>query len=200
MATINFSEFSKFNQGEGGSFFTLKSGESASVRILYDSYDDIIGETVHQVRNENGGFASVICPRDDKDAIDMCDYCKEGQKPVLRAIIPIYNEDSKKIEYWPRSGTFIDGTLRMTLDLIVNQGKSIASQPYIIRREGNGLETKYVVLPNGVPDDKNKNSFGEVKDPIKDLKMFKEPNYKIPEVTDKKDVPQATRRTANMFV
>lgn len=208
MSRINFNEIDKYNGGEGSSaYFSLKDKESAMVRILYNNYEDVVPFVVHTLRDGNKTL-HIDCPRNDGDALDTCDYCKEGNKPVVRVVVPLFNENTGRIEYWMRSGSYVNKDMKMVTDLVVQQGKPIASQQYMIRREGEGLDTKYAIIPTSISDDKTKDSFGEIKDPIKDLHMIKEAGYK-PEETVSTDngnfaprQPQqmtSTRKTSEIF-
>lgn len=179
MARISFNQIGEFSQQGGGNYFKLNNGQEAVVRILYNTYEDMVPFVCHEVR-ENGGYARVDCPRQPGSPLDECDYCKAGQKPVVRVVVPLFNTVTNQIEYWVKSGQWVEKEMQPLTDEVVKLGKSIASQQYKIKRIGDGLDTKYSLIPVGVPDDTTKESYGEIKDPIADLKMIKEANYHIP--------------------
>lgn len=202
MSKVKFSEFSKYSsEGGGNKYFSLKDKESASVRILYNTYDDIEGQLVHNIKIGDR-YELITCPREDGDPYDKCVHCMNGNKPVLRVALPIYNEDAKQIQYWVRSGSYVEKDLKMVADLIVQQNKPIASQPYIIKRDGAGLDTKYMIIPSGTPDDKTKDSFGEFETDAVKLKIMREPNYegsKDNVSNNTQTEVTATRRTTDIF-
>ena len=203
MARISFNQINEFSQQGGGNYFKLNNGQEAIVRILYDTYEDIAPYVCHEIR-EGNSYARVDCPRQSGSPLDECDYCKQGLKPVVRVVVPLFNVNTNRVEYWIKSGQWIEKEMQPLTDEVVNTGKSIASQQYKIKRTGDGLDTRYSLIPVGVPDDTTKDTYGEVKDPIKDLKMIREANYHIaskqettqPEVNTQF---QATRRTTDVF-
>lgn len=179
MARISFNQIDEYKQSGGGNYFKLANGQEAVVRILYNTIENAIPLVVHEVR-ENGGYATVDCPREPGAPLDECVYCAAQHKPVVRVVIPLYNETTKQIEYWTKSGQWVQDTLKPMTDEVEKLGKPIASQQYKIKRIGEKLDTKYTLIPVGQPDNMTAESFGQIKDPVTDLKMIKEANYRIP--------------------
>ena len=203
--SVKFSDFDKYSGNKGGNkYFSIKDKESATVRFLYNTYDDIDGIACHNVKIGDR-YQLIACPRQEGEPLDVCKYCSGENKPVLRVAVPIFNEDSQQIEYWMKSGKFVGEDLKMVWDLVVQQNKPIASQQYIIKREGNGLDTKYAIIPTGINDDKKREDFGEVvTDAVNGLHMVRPANYE-PEVTNETNSQPnniditATRRTTDVF-
>lgn len=153
--------------GGGSSFFKLKDNESARVRFLYNTVNDIEFIAVHSLR-ENGRYATVDCSRLPSDPVDNCKWCANGDRPVSRAVIPMFNLNTSKVEYWVRSQSWVEGTLLPSLEQ-VPQGQPISGQTFIIKRTKTGnlpTDVSYSVQPElgSANDGKTKADFGEVKD------------------------------------
>ena len=204
--SVKFSDFEKYSGNKGGNkYFSIKDKESATVRFLYNTYDDINGIICHNVK-VGDRYSLVACPREEGQPLDTCKYCsmENPNRPVLRVVIPLFNEGTNQIEYWVKSGQYVDG-LRMFFDEVIKLGKPIASQQYIIKRDGSGLDTKYAIIPTAVSDDKKAEDFGTIeKDPINGLHMIKPANWEpeesnnVAQQTSNVDIT-ATRRTADIF-
>ena len=79
---VNTTENTSNNSGV--KFFALKDGESAIVRILCNSVDDIEIYTVHNVITEQWQFGRrMSCVRDPHDPIEMCPLCA-ANKPLMQ--------------------------------------------------------------------------------------------------------------------
>lgn len=174
MARITSDQIKNYSRG-GGSFFSLKDGESANVRFLYNTYKDVEAFVVHEF-NKNQNFATIDCARQEGDPIDACKWCASGSKPVVRIVIPLYNEDTGEIQYWKKSGNWVENTLKPYLDEI-NPGQPISGQIYKIKRTGKEMrDTVYTPIPVGANDNKTKDQFGEIRDPF-ELNIIKESDY-----------------------
>lgn len=200
MARITNDQIKEYSRG-GGSFFSLKDGESANIRFLYNTYADISAFVVHEYA-KNNNYATIDCGRQAGDPLDMCKWCASGNKPVVRVVLAIYNEDAQEIQYWKRSGSWLESELKPYLDEIP-VGQPISGQVYKIKRTGKTMnDTKYTPIPAGINDGKTKDQFGEVKDPF-EMNIIKPTDCDFdPNGTSNasnNSVSQPTRRTTDVF-
>lgn len=192
---------STYSQG-GSSYFKLGDGETAKVRFLYNSIEEITYEGVHEVNTPDGQYARISCGRLPSDPMDNCKWCQQGSRPVSRVVIPLFNLQSNEIQYWVRTQSYVDETLIPALQGIP-QGQPIPGQTFTVKRTGQQLQTKYsIVVDMTMPNDgKTKTSFGEVKDPY-EINIIRETSYEFPVANNNTQNNQnftATRRTNNVF-
>ncbi len=200
MAVITSDQFEEYSKG-GGQFFTLKDGESANVRFLYNNYTDLRAHSVHDFVNP-GNSATIDCARQQGDPVDTCKWCASGYKPVPRIILAMFNEDTQSIQYWKKSLSWVQNTLKPYFDEIA-PGQPISGQIYKIKRTGKDLNTIYTPIPVGANDNKTCDQFGEVKDAF-ELNIIKPNNYDYnpnmsTNTNNTTQIPTATRRTMDMF-
>lgn len=106
MARFNMSEADNYGNSGGGSFFTLRdNGDTARVRFLYNTVDDIDGYAVHEVEVD-GKRRYVNCIRSYNEPIDNCPLCSAGYKVIPKMFIKLYNEDAKEAQIWERGKTY----------------------------------------------------------------------------------------------
>lgn len=82
-------------------FILRDDRESAKVRILLNSWDEIQLRHVHEVKvkNDDGDILRTFV----KCAGDDCPLCKIGVRLDTRVYIPLYNEETKKNQLWERT-------------------------------------------------------------------------------------------------
>ena len=211
MARVNLADADKYTGGNS-KFFKLEDGDSKKVRILYNSVNEMSNSalSVHELQDQTSKrYATVDCARSEGDPIEMCPYCSRGLKPVMRIVLPLYNIEDKEIQYWKKSGSFANETLLPQLENVEQSGGSIAGQTFIFGRKGKTMQdTKYSVSVDlSTPNDrKTKDDFGTVEDPFT-LNMIRPSNFDwesyVNGDSNNKDqnqnIPQATRRTADVF-
>lgn len=94
------------NSANSGSFFTLKDdGDTARVRFLYRTIDDVEGYAVHQVQIGEK-YRYVNCLRNYNDPIDNCPLCKAQYKILPKMFLKLYNEDTQECQIWERGKTY----------------------------------------------------------------------------------------------
>ena len=95
--------------GGGSNYFKLGGGQSAIVRFLYRTIDDVIedGFTAHVIPKEETGLKfslEILCAaKTDETKADDCIYCRQDKSRVGRYPLALYNETTKQIEYWGRT-------------------------------------------------------------------------------------------------
>lgn len=107
MARFNFSNADNYgSEGGRGSFFTLKDDkDTAKVRFLYRTIDDVEGYAVHKVA-VGDKERYVNCLRDYNEPLDKCPFCAAQLKVVPRLFIKLYNEDAGECQIWERSKSY----------------------------------------------------------------------------------------------
>lgn len=175
MARITFDQIGNYTGG-GGKYFSIKPGEMAKVRFLYNTTQDVVPYLVHEF-NTAGNSATIDCGRSEGQPIDACKWCASGNRPVVRVVIPLFNETKGEIEYWKKTGTWVQNTLQ-PLVAQLQQGQPISGQVFIITRTGEGLQTRYTVMPDmSRPNDgKTADQFGEISDAYT-VGIIKEADY-----------------------
>lgn len=194
--------------GGGSSFFKLQDGETARVRFLYNVIGEIEPYAVHSI-NQGTNFATIDCSRGPGEPADVCKWCASGNNPVSRVVLALYNMDSNEIQYWTRSGSWVEGTLLPTLEEIP-QNQPISGQIFKVKRTGKTMQdTKYNVMAEmgSTNDMQTKDKFGEVKDPF-EANIIKPNDYEFPVATantnsfgnsNTNNGFTSTRRTTEMF-
>lgn len=166
--------------GGGSTFFKLEEGQSALVRFLYNTIDEMIPVGVHVVKqNESDMYGTtILCAREtQEDPLDKCIYCKEGNNILARYIIPMYNEGTHEIQYWLRTSSFEQKLTSQVEELDPKQ--PISGQIFKIKRIGNGRDTQYELFATGGNDGKTKDQFGEIK-PYNETNVVRPANYEFP--------------------
>lgn len=180
MANINFNDLTP-KTGDGGDypvgFFNIKNGEEAIVRIYIDSLDDFDLYTVHPITVGQASFANrrVNCLRNNPktDPINVCPLCAKGEKVQQRIYIKMLqyvNENGKivpKAVIWDRPASSYAMQLKSYLDGYGPLSNILCK----IVRQGDGLETKYTIMPNLNPAQYNESMYP------KDFSAFN--NYKV---------------------
>lgn len=139
MARFNFEDADKYG-GQGGSgYFSLKDDrDTAVVRFLYNSPDDVEGYAVHEVEID-GRKRYVNCLREYNQPIDDCPFCRARKYQTAKLFIPLYNEDAKKVQVWERGKKFF-GKLSSVLSRC--DADPICSQTFEIERNGKKGDTQ----------------------------------------------------------
>lgn len=138
-------------QGTTASYFSLKNDQdTAKVRFLYNSVEDIEGYSVHEIQID-GKKRYVNCLRNYNDPVDVCPFCKNHMYAVPKLFIPLYNEDAGQVQVWERGKTFYQ-ILAGTLSRVRNV--PIVSQVFEIVRNGkaHSTSTTYGIYADGQPD------------------------------------------------
>ena len=174
MASINFSDINTdSNNGEYKvGFFSLKNGEEAIVRFAINSIDDFELYTVHPITVGQSSYPNrrVSCLRENpkSDPINMCPLCAKGEKVQQRMYIKMiqYVNDNGRIVpkavVWDRPAFSYAPQLKSYLDSYGPLTNIVCK----IVRQGEGLDTKYTIMPNLNPQMYNEQTY------IKDFSDF----------------------------
>ena len=150
----------------------MKSGEEAIVRFAINSIDDFELYTVHPVTVGQASYPNrrVSCLRENpkSDPINMCPLCAKGEKVQQRMYIKMiqYVNDNGRIVpkavVWDRPAFSYAPQLKSYLDSYGPLTNIVCK----IVRQGEGLDTKYTIMPNLNPQMYNEQTY------IKDFSDF----------------------------
>lgn len=123
--------------GQGsGAFFGLKDDkDTAVVRFMYNSMEDVEGYSVHEV--EVGGKKRYVnCPRSYNDPMDMCPLCAAKYKVIAKIFVPLFDVDANEIKVWDRGKTFLS-----KLSSLCARYNPLVATPFEIERNGKKGDT-----------------------------------------------------------
>ena len=92
MARFNLDKAEFFGGQGGGGFLSFKHRDTARIRILYNSINDVEGYAVHSVEL-NGKKRYVDCLRGAHEPTRKCPLCRAGYFTEVKYLIPVYDED-----------------------------------------------------------------------------------------------------------
>ena len=139
MARFNAAEAENYGGSGGAGFFQLKNDkETARVRFLYNTVEDIQGESVHEVAvNDKKRYVS--CLRNYRDPMDACPFCREKMFTQAKLFIPVYNIKEDKVQIWERGKTFFS---KMTSVCSRAENPSIVAHIFEVERNGKPHDQK----------------------------------------------------------
>lgn len=171
MGAFNMNDAEHYGGQGGHGFFKLaKNKETAQVRILYNTVDDVQGYAVHRVDLPDAKYGrDVNCLRSYKDPVDICPFCKAGIPQQAKLYIPIYNLDKGEFQFWSRGKKFFQ-----KISSILSRYPNLVSYVSEIERNGDegDTQTTYEIYPLGEPDDTKLEDF-DIPDPLGTVLMDK---------------------------
>ena len=106
MGTFGFNDADNYGQSNSGSFFTLRDDkDTARVRFMYRTIDDVQGNVVHQVEIGDK-HRYVNCLRAYNEPLDKCPLCAAQYKQLPKLFLKVYNEDAGEVQIWERGKTY----------------------------------------------------------------------------------------------
>jgi len=167
MARFNVANADNYGGQGGGGYFSLKEDkETAQVRFLYDTVDDIEGFAVHEIpdKNSNSPYAkkSVNCLREYGAPVDDCPFCKAGKPVKVKYFVPIWNIKENRMQTWERGKKFGG-----RLSSMCSRYPHLYTHIFEIERQGasGSTETQYEIWETGQTDVKLED-FGEIQNPL----------------------------------
>lgn len=141
---FGFNDADNYGQQNAGSFFQLKDDkDTAKVRFLYETIEDVQGYVVHEIEVD-GRHRYVGCLRSYNEAVDKCPLCADGYKPIPKLFLKLYNEDTQEAQIWERGKSYFQriASLASHYNPLCNE---------IVEVERNGkkgdMQTKYEFYP-----------------------------------------------------
>lgn len=106
MARFTMAEADNYSQSNAGSYFALKDDkDTARVRFLYKTVDDIVGYAVYRVQvGDKERYVNAI--RAYNEPIENDPFAMAGYKVQAKLFIPLYNEDTGEVQIWERGKTY----------------------------------------------------------------------------------------------
>lgn len=139
MSRFNYENSENYNRsGSSTGYFKLANdGDTARVRFMYNSIDDIEGFSVHQVELPDGRHKYVNCIREYDEPIDNCPLCKAGYKTMPKLFLALYNEDDQTVQVWERGVSFYK-----KLNGLCKRHKPLVGSVVELERNGKKGDTK----------------------------------------------------------
>lgn len=144
MARFHYEDADKYGGQGGTGFFSLRDdGDTARVRIMYESIDDVEGLSVHQIEMD-GKKRYVNCLREYNQHIDDCPFCKAGMFTVAKLFIPLYDIGDDKVKVWERGKKFFG-----RISSLCSRYPNLVSHVCEIERNGKkgDTQTTYEIYP-----------------------------------------------------
>lgn len=171
MARVKLSDSDAYVAGGGGfGFFKIgDDGETKSIRLLYNSIDDIPADIVHRV-SVDGKTRWVNCLRNNADdPEDMCPLCaakNQRQRRIFLRVFEITKFDRKgkpvegDVKYWDRGNTIISD-----LESLSRRYSPLVKHIFEVERKGarGDMKTSYKFYET-FDDDKTLKDFPEEED------------------------------------
>lgn len=108
---FRYDDADKYGSGSGTRFFSLKDDkDTAQVRFMYSSVDDIECFAVHQLDVKGEAFKKryVNCLREYRDPLDKCPFCAAKMGTRVKLMVPLYNVDTETVQLWDKGKKFIN--------------------------------------------------------------------------------------------
>ena len=128
------------NYSSEANYFSLKDdGDTATVRIGYNSIEDVEGYALHEV-DVNGFKTMVNCLRDYTDPLEMCPLCSHHHRVITKFFVPMYKVEEDAWSFWTRGRNFYS-----QIADICNNYNPVVSNIFEVTREGEAgnINTKY---------------------------------------------------------
>ncbi len=154
MGRFNVSDIDNYGNNSGSSFFSLKNdGDTARVRFMYNTAEDIVGYAVHEVTDENGRKRYVSCLREYNEPKSKCPLCAANNVQKAKIYIPIYDVDEEEVKLWERGKTYF-AEISAICARYSSADTPLVAQVFDIERIGkkNDPKTVYRPYPVGSPD------------------------------------------------
>ena len=141
---FSFDEADNYGQQNAGSFFQLKNDkDTARVRFLYKTMDDVQGYVVHQI-DLGDKKRYVGCLRSYNEPSDKCPLCANGYKQIPKLFINLYNEDSGECQVWERGKSYFQ-----KISSLASRYNPLCNELIEIERNGKkgDMQTTYEFFP-----------------------------------------------------
>lgn len=145
-----FKKLTTYNQERSHNWFTLRNdGDSANVTFLYHSIDDVLVAEAHYLNSNNYSGYVHCCGKG-------CPACAAGIRTQRRIFLPVFNFDTRKIEFFDRSTFFESQLVRDVFDKFPDPSKIV----FKVTRHGkpNDVNTTYSIEAIG----KNKTALEDI--------------------------------------
>ena len=144
MAKFGVNDADKYGgQGGGGYFRLANDKETAKVRFLYDSIEDVEGYAVHEVEID-GKKRYVNCLKEYGAPVSSCPFCASGKFTAVKYFVPLFNMGTQRVETWERGKKF-----GQKLSSMCARYPHLYQQIFEIERNGKAgdQQTQYEIYP-----------------------------------------------------
>lgn len=136
MARFSVDQADHYGSNSGAGFFSLKDhGDKAVIRFMYNTINDIAGDSVHEVEVD-GKKRYVNCLRTYNEPVDNCPLCASGNKVIAKFFINIYNADTDAVEVWDRGKSF-----QSKLSYLCSKHNPLVNTLFEVERRGKKGDT-----------------------------------------------------------
>lgn len=103
---FNANDVENYGGNGGAGYFSLKNDkDTAQVRIMYNTIDDVEGYAVHQVEVDDKK-RYVNCLREYNQPISDCPFCEARNFQLAKLFVPLYDIKDDKVKIWERGKKF----------------------------------------------------------------------------------------------
>lgn len=144
MARFTMNEADNYTQSNAGSYFSLKDDkDTARVRFLYETVDDIVGYAVYRVQvGDKERYVNAI--RSYNEPIENDPFAAAGYKLHAKLFVPLYNEDTNEVQFWERGKTYFS-----RLASLASRYNPLYNEVVEVERNGKkgDMKTDYTFYP-----------------------------------------------------
>ena len=135
MARFNMENADHYGTSGGTNYFSLKNDkDTARVRFMYNTMEDVEGVAVHQI--EIGDRKRYVnCLREYGSPVDSCPLCAARYVQKAKLFIPLYDEETDSIKVWERGKKFF-AKLSSICSRYVNSETDLVNHVFEIERNG----------------------------------------------------------------
>lgn len=154
MARFTAAEAENYGGQGGGGFFSLRDdGDVATVRFMYGGIEDVVGDSVHEIKGDDGKKRYVSCLRTYNEPVSKCPMCAAGMNVQAKLFIPIFDVESGQTKIWERGKKFF-GKMSSVCARYSNENTPLVAHTFEIERHGakGSTDTFYEIYETGVDD------------------------------------------------
>ena len=136
-----FKSIKEYNEERFANLFTLRGdGDSADVVFLYPSAESALVASVHYIKTADYTGYVHCCGRN-------CPACAKGIHTQMKLFIPLYNINSREVQFWDRSSRF---DVQLAED-VFNKFPNPSEYVFRITRQGaaRDINTTYQIVAIG---------------------------------------------------
>jgi hypothetical protein len=149
MGTFRADEADNYGSQGSGSYFRLENDkDTALVRFMYNTIDDVQGHAVHEVEVD-GKRRYVNCLRAYNEPIANCPLCEANNKQIAKVFVLLYDIEEQQIKIWDRGRTIFSKISGLSA-----RYNPLISMPFEIERNGKkgDTSTTYEMYPTQQDD------------------------------------------------
>lgn len=140
MARFFENDADNYGNNNRSSFFQLKNDkDTARVRFMYNSMQDVFGYAVHEVEVD-GKRRYVNCIREYNEPKDACPFCAANKTQIAKVFVPLYDVDEQAVKVWERGKRYL-GTLSSLCARYSSSDTPLVSNIFEIERNGEPKST-----------------------------------------------------------